>query len=37
MHELSNGEIFFSPQVTSEGQRSNPKNFEVDYLQNGTR
>ena len=31
-------EIFLT-QVTSEGQRSrsNPENFEVEYLENGTR
>ena len=38
MYGLSNGEKNW-PQVTSEGQRSrsNPKNFEVEYLENGTR
>ena len=30
---------FFLPQITSRDQRSrsNPKNFEVEYLENGTR
>ena len=36
---LSNGIILFSPQMTFRGQRSrsNPKNFEVEYLENGMR
>ena len=40
MYGLSNGEnIFDLMQVTFKGQRSrsNPKNFEVEYLENGTR
>ena len=30
---------FFGPQVTPKGQRSrsNPKNFDVEYLENGTK
>ena len=36
---LSNGMNFFWPQMTFRGQKSmsNPKNFEVEYLKNGTR
>ena len=39
MYGLSNGENSFDYTVTSGGQRSrsNPKNFEVEYLKNGTR
>ena len=39
MYELSNGEPNIDSQVASKGQRSqsNPKNFEVEYLENGTR
>ena len=28
---------FFLPQMTSKGQKSNPKKFEVKYLRNDTR
>ena len=39
MYGLSNGDNIFDPLVTSKGQRSrsNPENFEVEYLENGTR
>ena len=43
MYELSNGEpnidLRTEAQVASKSQRSrsNPKNFEVEYLENGTR
>ena len=39
MYGLSNGENIFDPQMTTKGQRSrsNPNNFEVEYLENGTR
>ena len=39
MYELSNGEPNIDLKVASKGQRSrsNPKNFEVEYLENGTR
>ena len=39
MYGLSNGVDFFGPQLPFKGQRSmsNPKTFEVEYLENGTR
>ena len=39
MYGLSNDENIFDLEVTSKGQRSrsNTENFEVEYLENGTR
>ena len=39
MYGLLNGETIFDLLVTSKGQRSrsNPENFEVKFLENGTR
>ena len=41
MYELSNGENIFDLRwplkVKGQRSRSNPKNFEVEYLENGTR
>ena len=38
-YRLSNGENIFLYHVTSKGQRSrsNPQNFEIEYLENGIR
>ena len=39
MYGLSNGENIFDPRwhLKVKGQRSNPENFKIKYLENGTR
>ena len=37
LYGLSTGENIFDFQVTPKNQRSNAQNFEVEYLENGTR
>ena len=37
MYELSNGEPNIDLRSKGQRSRSNPKNFEVEYLENGTR